>query len=72
MSLVNGEAVKLLWSYLAQCGHGLLNLLAQFAAHDALSALINLCADPMFVTVMDSDEFLYNLILMIVVRTTTR
>ncbi|KND01810.1 uncharacterized protein SPPG_03601 [Spizellomyces punctatus DAOM BR117] len=36
------------------------------AAHDALSALINLCVDPVFVSVMDNEDFLYDLILLIV------
>ncbi|KAJ3160351.1 hypothetical protein HDU86_000685 [Geranomyces michiganensis] len=36
------------------------------AAHDALSSLINLCVDPDFVAVMDNEDFLYDLILLIV------
>ncbi|KAI8819968.1 uncharacterized protein EV422DRAFT_93723, partial [Fimicolochytrium jonesii] len=36
------------------------------AAHDALSSLINLCVDPVFVEVMDNEDFLFDLILMIV------
>ncbi|KAJ3018716.1 hypothetical protein HKX48_002706 [Thoreauomyces humboldtii] len=36
------------------------------AAHDALTTLINLCVDRDFVAVMDQEEFLFDLILLIV------
>ncbi|KAJ3183861.1 hypothetical protein HDU87_005977 [Geranomyces variabilis] len=36
------------------------------AAHDALSSLINLCVDSDFIAVMDNEDFLYDLILLIV------
>ncbi|KAJ3187097.1 hypothetical protein HDU85_007135 [Gaertneriomyces sp. JEL0708] len=36
------------------------------AAHDALKALINLSTDPTFVSTMDDEKFLYELILLIV------